>query len=344
VPRPIANPPNPWLSTHVEYAEDLGAPPDAKLEVYEDRSKSILSKNDSPDLGFRWSINPYRGCYHGCAYCYARPTHEYLGFGAGTDFERKIIVKLDAAELLRERFERPAWTGETLMFSGVTDCYQPLEAAYGLTRACLEVCAEYRNPVSIITKGALVRRDVDLLARLAREASASVALSLAFNDDELARAIEPWASPPSRRLAAIAALAEAGVDVGISLSPIIPGLNDDQIPAILGAAQAAGARWAFMTLLRLPGSVLPVFEQRIREAVPLRAAKVLHAIEDMSGGQRNRSGFGARMRGTGPRWAAIEAVFDTHRRRLGLAHASLEHSEDRPATFRRPRAQRELFE
>jgi DNA repair photolyase len=338
VPRPIANPPNPWESTHVEY---LGAPPDAKLEVFEDDSKSIVTHNDSPDLGFSWSVNPYRGCYHGCAYCYARTGHEYLGFGAGTDFERKIVVKRNAPALLREHFERRSWTGETLVFSGVTDCYQPLEAAYGLTRACLEVCLEYRNPVGVISKGALIRRDAELLGALAREATAAVALSIGSCDDELARKIEPWASPPSRRFEALAALADAGVNVGVSLAPIIPGLNDEQIPELLARAKEAGARWAFMTLLRLPGSVLPAFEQRLHEAVPLRAAKVMHAIEDMRGGQRNDSRFGSRMRGQGPRWAAIEAMFEAHRRRLGLAHSP---SEPPRATFRRPRAQRELFE
>lgn len=342
MPRPIANPPNPWVSTHVEY---LGAPPDAKLEVYEDHSKSIVSSNDSPDVGFRWSVNPYRGCYHGCAYCYARPGHEYLGFGAGTDFERKIVVKPAAPALLREHFERRSWTGEPVMFSGVTDCYQPLEASYRLTRGCLEVCLDYRNPVNVITKGALIRRDVDVLGELARTAAASAALSIGFCDDELARKIEPWASPPSRRLEALAALADAGVDVGISLSPIIPGLNDEQIPELLERAKQAGARWAFMILLRLPGAVLPVFEQRIHEAVPLRAGKILHAIEDMRGGKRNDARFGSRMRGQGPRWAAIEAVFEAHRRRLGLARSLTDSGENRPVTtFRRPRAQRELFE
>lgn len=339
MPRPVANPPNPWLTSHVEW---LGPPPDAMLEVFEEDAQSIVASNDSPDIPFRWSINPYRGCYHGCAYCYARPSHELLGFGAGTDFERKIVVKQNAAALLREKFESRTWTGEPLMFSGVTDCYQPLEAAYGLTRACLAVCLEYRNPVSVITKGALVRRDVELLARLEREAAASVTFSIPFADDELARAIEPWASAPSRRFETMKALADAGVPVGISVSPIIPGLNDEQIPELLAMAAQAGARWAFMVLLRLPGSVLPVFEQRLGEAVPLRMNKVLHSIEDMRSGRRNDARFGQRMIGRGPRWQAIEALFEAHRRRLGL-----DHSESTPlretTTFRRPRPQLELF-
>lgn len=340
MPRPVANPPNPWLSTHVEW---LGPPPDAKLEVFEEQAKSIVNHNDSPDIPFRWSINPYRGCYHGCAYCYARPGHEYLGFGAGTDFERKIVVKQNAAQLLRQRFETRSWTGEALMFSGVTDCYQPLEAAYGLTRACLELCVEYRNPASFITKGALVVRDAELLATLAREAAAGVTLSIGFTDDALARKIEPWASPPSRRFAAMRALADAGVPVGISVSPVIPGLNDEQIPELLATAKQAGASWAFLILLRLPGSVLPVFEQRLAEAAPLRAAKVFRALEDMRGGQRNDARFGSRMRGQGPRWQAIETMFEAQRRRLGLEDSSSTPVVQAPS-FRRPRAQRELFE
>lgn len=338
MPRPVANPPNPWLSSHVEW---LGAAPDAKLEVFEERARSIVSKNDSPDVGFRYAINPYRGCYHGCAYCYARPGHEQLGFGAGTDFERKIVAKTNAAELLRAHFERPSWRGEALMFSGVTDCYQPLEAAYALTRACLEVCRDYRNPVQIITKGALVRRDVELIAELSRRAGAGVTLSIPLVDDELARRIEPWASPPSRRLAAMRALADAGVPVGLSLSPVIPGLNDARIPDTLAAAREAGARWAFMILLRLPGAVRPVFEARLHETLPLRANKVLHGLEDLRGGRRNDPRFGARMRGQGPRWDAISTLFETHRRRLGLERPP--DLQPETSRFRRPRAQGELF-
>src|SRR5690606_5918133 len=177
--RPVANPPNPWSSSHTEL---LGMAPAADLRVYEEDAKSIVTENQSPDIPFRWSVNPYRGCFHGCAYCYARPTHQYLGFGAGTDFERTIIVKRNAAELLRAKLLRDSWRGETVVFSGVTDCYQPLEASYGLTRACLEVCAEFRQPVGIITKGALIERDIDLLAGLAQHGAASVFLSVPFAD------------------------------------------------------------------------------------------------------------------------------------------------------------------
>jgi DNA repair photolyase len=264
-------------------------------------------------------VNPYRGCFHGCAYCYARPTHEWLGFGAGTDFERRIVVKTNAPELLARAFARPRWRGETVAFSGVTDCYQPLEASYGLTRRCLEVALAARNPVGVITKGALVERDADLLAQLARGPGARVFLSIPFADDEDSRKIEPWAAAPSRRFAALERLASAGVPAGVGIAPAIPGLNDHQIPAILQRAKAAGAQRAFLILLRLPGSVGPVFEARLREAFPARADKVLHAIEELRGGRRNDPRFGSRMRGSGPRWDAIETLFRVTCRRLGLA-------------------------
>ena len=268
MPRPVANPPNPWLSTHVEYIDDI---PDARLEVFEEDARTILAENDSPDIPFRWGVNPYRGCYHGCAYCYARPTHEYLGWGAGTDFERKIIIKRNAPQLLRTAFLRRGWQGERIAFSGVTDCYQPLEAAYKLTRGCLEVCLEFRNPVHVITKSALVARDADLLARLSRDADAVAILSIPFADDETGRQIEPYASRITKRFAALEQLSAAGVRTAVAVAPVIPGLNDRHIPEILTRARACGATRAFMTMVRLTKSVLPVFEQRLTEAVPLRA-------------------------------------------------------------------------
>ncbi len=339
MPRPVANPPNPWLSTQVEYFEDV---PMAALEVFEEDARTIVNRNDSPDLPFVWSVNPYRGCYHGCAYCYARPTHEYLGWGAGTDFDRKIVVKRNAAALLRAAFEARNWKGEVLAFSGVTDCYQPLEAAYGLTRACLEVCLEYRNPVGIITKGALVARDTALLAELAAVAGCIVSISIPFADDEGGRAIEPFASTITKRFAALEQLSAAGLRTGVGISPVIPGLNDSQIPTILRRARACGAQHAFMTMLRLPGSVLPVFEERLAAAVPLRAAAVLSAIRDVRGGAMTRNDFGARMTGQGPRWQAIEQLFATTARRLGFA---IDESPLHPArtAFRIPSRQGSLF-
>ncbi len=339
MPRPLANPPNPWATEAIDWE---GEPPPAELEVFEEEARSILSENESPDVGFRWSINPYRGCYHGCAYCYARPTHQYLGFGAGTDFDRRIVVKVNAPELLREAFERRSWGGELIALSGNTDPYQPLEAHYRLTRRLLETCLAYRNPVGIITKGAVIRRDVDVLAALAREARCRVTLSIAFADDDTARALEPYASPVRKRFEALAALAQAGVCVGVSLGPIIPGVNDSTIPAVLERARDAGASYAFMILVRLPAEVLPVFDERLAAAMPLRHAKVMHAIRDMRGGRANDPRFVARMRGDGARWQVIEDLFRLHVDRLGLRRIT-DALEDLPTTFRRPRAQLDLF-
>ena len=337
--RPVSNPPNPWQTVHAEY---LGEPPEAELELYEEHARSIISENDSPDVGFRFSVNPYRGCFHSCGYCYARPTHQYLDWGAGTDFERKIVVKVNAPELLRRELSKPSWKGDTIVFSGVTDCYQPAEAVYGVTRKCLEICAEFRNPVGIVTKGALIRRDLDVLGVLAREAGATAYVSIPFADDAIARALEPNVGPPWQRFDTLAALSQAGVSTGVAIAPVIPGLSDSHIPKILARAHEAGARKAFITLLRLPAEVLPVFEDRLARAFPDRAAHVWSSIEQVRGGKRNESRFGARMEGRGPRWAAIETLFDVECRRLGF-----NAEDDRPRTsrFRRPRpAQGSLFE
>ena len=342
MPRRIDNPPNPWQAAHVEYLPELGdETPLATLSVYEEDARSIVAENDSPDVPFRYSVNPYRGCFHGCAYCYARPSHELLGFGAGTDFERRIVVKRNAAELLHARLSSPSWTGEMIAFSGVTDCYQPLEASYGLTRRMLEVCLAFRNPVGVITKGALVERDVDLLAALARDARATVYLSIPFADEGMARAIEPYAASIARRFHALRVLSDAGVRTGVSVSPVIPGLNDAQIPEVLTRARAAGAELAFMVMLRLPTAVRPVFTDRLRETMPLRAEHVLHAIRDVRGGELNRAEYGTRMHGEGPRWLAIESLFAAHHRKLGFVDASRFEHED--TTVRRPNAQLGLF-
>jgi DNA repair photolyase len=337
VVRPVSNPPNPWESVHAEW---LGEPPEARLEVFEEEARSILSENDSPDVGFRFSVNPYRGCFHGCAYCYSRPSHQYWGFGAGTDFERKIVVKKNAPELLRKELARRSWNGDTIAFSGNTDCYQPLEAAYGLTRRCLEVCADFRNPVAIITKGALVRRDVDLLVRMSRQTPVSVTVSIAFADDAVSRALEPGTSPPSQRFETLRILSDAGLRAGISVAPTIPGLNDSDIAELLERAREAGARFAFQTLLRLPAEVLPVFVECLREAFPDRARRVLHSIEEVRGGKMNESAFGKRMHGEGPRWDAIEALFEAQCRRLGL---NLRDEAEIASGFRRPNRQASLF-
>ncbi len=343
MPREIHNPPNRFFATECEYEE--GATPLAELTPLEERAKSILSANDSPDLGFRYSINPYRGCYHACAYCYARPTHSYLGYGAGTDFDRKIVVKINAPELLRQAFDKRSWRGETIVFSGNTDCYQPLEAKYGLTRSLLEICYAYRNPVGLITKGSVIRRDIELIAKLARDARCRVTVSIAFADDASARAIEPGASPISKRFETLRQLAEAGIPCGVSLAPVIPGLNDSHMPEILERAKDAGASHAFIVLLRLPLEVLPVFDERLQKAMPLRHAKVMNAIREMRGGKMYESEFKQRQIGHGERWKLIEQLFAMHVRRLGLNQGStvMERENDAPTTFRRPDEQMTLF-
>ncbi len=330
-PLPIANPVTRWAVTTLEYVDepdpdDPARPlaPSARLSVHEDATREILSRNDSPDLHFRWSINPYRGCFHACAYCYARPTHEYLGFGAGTDFDRKLVVKPEAATLLREAFARASWNGERIVFSGVTDCYQPLEATYRLTRACLEVCCEHRQPVGVITKSPLVERDLDLLVQLAERASVTVTVSVPFWDVDRARAIEPYVATPQRRMKTIERLARAGLEVGVNVAPIIPGLNDEEIGDILTAARDAGATHAGTVLLRLPLAVAPVFEERLRQALPLRADRVMRRIRETRGGKLYDAAFGTRGRGDGPYAEATFALFERTARRLGLRTSWME--------------------
>ena len=332
--RPVANPPNPFASTDTEYLD--GDAPGARLQVFEDHSRTLLSKNDSPDVGFNWSANPYRGCFHACAYCYARPTHEYLSMGAGTDFDRKIVIKPHAAELLRDAFEKGSWRGEVIVFSGVTDCYQPLEASYRLTRACLEVCAEYKNPVGIITKSPLVERDIDVLQALAKVTRVGVTVSIPFWDVANARAIEPYVATPERRVHTIEKLAKAGVRVGVNVAPIIPGLNDEDIPDVLRAAKGAGAEYAGRVLLRLPGAVKEVFEERLRAALPLRAERVLRRVRETRGGKMYDARFGTRGTGEGVYAEAIEALFESSARKLGLATGDVWPGESVPTTFARP--------
>jgi DNA repair photolyase len=338
--RAVDNPPNPWATSDVEYLD--GEAPRAALQVYEDHTRAILAHNDSPDVGFSWSVNPYRGCFHACAYCYARPSHEYLSFGAGTDFERRIVVKPNAPQLLRDAFDEPKWKGELVVFSGVTDCYQPLEASYRLTRGCLAVCAEYGNPAGIITKSPLVERDVDVLQDLARVASTRVMVSIPIWDEARARAIEPFVTTPARRVRTIERLARAGVPVGVMVAPIIPGLNDEDMGEVLRAAREAGAEHAGTVLLRLPGPVADVFESRLRASLPLRADRVLRRIRETRGGRMYDSRFGVRGRGEGPYAEAITALFEQTAARLGY-HTGDREDESVPLTFRRPRGQLALF-
>ena len=339
MPRPVSNPPNPWETAHVEW---LGPPPDVALEVFETEARSILSTNDSPDIPFTYSLNPYQGCYHGCAYCYARPSHQYLGFGAGTDFERKLIVKTNAPTLLQQAFARRSWSGEPIVFSGNTDCYQPLEASYQLTRQCLEVCLAHRNPIAIITKGGVIHRDIALIAELARQAAAHVYITIPFVDEATRRALEPYAAPIDKRFEALRRLSELGVATGLAIAPIIPGLNDAWIPELLARAKEAGARDAFMTLLRLPAEVKDVFFDRISATLhPKRVEKIRHALAELRGGALNDPRFSRRMRGEGKRWDMIEQLFTAHVRRLGLNRQEMPAGEK---TFRRPTRQLSLFE
>ncbi len=328
--RKVSNPPNPWEKIRVDW---VGPPPETALVVHHDASRTIIARNESPDVPFSYSVNPYRGCYHGCAYCYARPSHELLGFGAGTDFDRQIVVKPDAPALLAEAFEKRSWKGELVVFSGVTDCYQPIEASYGLTRACLEVCLTYRNPVTIITKSALIERDIDLLTALHEHAYCHVLVSIPFFNPQHARAIEPSVPSPSRRFKTIRTLTEAGISVSVNVAPIIPGLSDEEFPQILAAARDAGARCAGMILVRLPGSVAAVFEERVRAAFPHRAEKILHQIAACRGGKLQETRFGERMCGVGVHWQTIQRLFERVCDDLGYRPAPPVPS---PSPFRRP--------
>ncbi len=338
----VKNPPNPWLTNHHEW---IGEPPEARLEIFEETAtRSIITKNNSPDIPFDYSVNCYRGCTHACTYCFSRPTHEYLGFGAGTDFERKIVAKMRAAELLREEFMKKSWKGDVLVFSFTSDPYIPLEANYELTRKCLEVCLEFRNPVSLITKSALIRRDLDLISQLNEVTEVSVIFTIPFLDHDVNRAIEPFAPFPEARFKALKEFSDAGIRTGLSLAPIIPGLNEHEIPKLLEMGRDAGVRFAFINLLRLPGSVEPYFLDRIREHLPLRSQKIINRIMEVKGGVLNKSNFHDRMRGEGPYWEMIVQSFKLHARRLGLNQEERDEETRKRNSFRRPSAQGSLFE
>jgi DNA repair photolyase len=310
------NPPNRYETLHIDPDEAGGG--DDRTVYYRDASRSVLAENESPDVAFRLSLNPYRGCAHGCAYCYARPTHEYLGFSAGLDFERRIMVKEDAPALLRRALESPRWMPELVALSGNTDCYQPIERQLGITRRCLEVFADFRNPVGIVTKSALIVRDADLLGELARHGAAQVSCSVTTLDPELARRLEPRAPRPEKRLEAIAALAAAGVPVSLLIGPVIPGLNDAEIPRILAAGAAAGAVSAAWVLLRLPKPVDALFTRWLEEHVPERRDRVLHRIQDTRAGRLSDVAFGRRKRGQGVYAEQIAALFAAAARKQGL--------------------------
>ena len=333
-----SNPPNRFERQRVEIEEEF-RPVEAELpgvELIRDRSQSIVASNQSPDVPFDVSVNPYRGCSHSCPYCFARPFHEYLGYSAGLDFETKILFKPEAPALLRRALSAPGWQPKPLALSGVTDCYQPAEAKLGLTRGCLEVLAEFRNPAIVVTKGWLVVRDADLLAELAAHGAASVSISVTSLDRELQRILEPGASPPEKRLEAIETLARAGVPVGVLVAPVIPAINDHEIPAILEAVAAAGARFASKVMLRLPGAVAPLFEEWLERHFPERKVKVLAKVRAMRGGRLYDPRFGTRQTGEGVLADHTEALFALALRRHGLARRGPELST---AAFRRPGGQ-----
>jgi len=343
-----SNPANRFERLHVVADEELEAVPweDAGGRIathyLRDTSRSVITTNTSPDVGFEASLNPYRGCEHGCIYCYARPTHEYLGFSAGLDFESRILVKEDAPELLARELASPRWRPKVLALSGVTDPYQPIERKLELTRRCLAVLAQARNPVGVVTKSSLVARDADHLAELAAHGAAAVAVSVTTLDPELARRMEPRAPHPRERLKAISRLAEAGVPTMVMVAPVVPALTDHEIPRILEAAAEAGAEGAGYVMLRLPGAVPGLFGEWLESHFPERKEKVLNRVRDLRGGRLNDPRFGSRMKGEGPFAEQVKVLFRQSKRRYGLDRPRPELST---AAFRRPAgAQMGLFE
>jgi DNA repair photolyase len=311
--RHVDNPPNPYLKYDAEF---IGEPPVAKVEVFEETAtKSIITKNNSPDIGFTYSVNCYRGCIHACTYCFARSYHEYLGYGAGTDFETKIVAKINAPQLLKEELKRARRKTDWLSFSTTTDPYLPMEASYELTRKCLEVCRDFRVPVGIITKSPLVTRDIDILTKL----DVSVFFSIPFLTTEKSKPFEPYTPTPDARFRAMETLANESITVGIAIAPVILGYNDSDIPALLEKAKQHGARKAFMNLLHLDTeSIRSYFVSRLKEKLPTQSNKILHQLKREHGGQLYEHEFGKRMRGTTERWQMVKKLFELHHNRLGF--------------------------
>lgn len=316
------NPSNRFDHLHLEPdPEEDSVPGKPPMQFLRDGTETIITRNTSPDVGFTASLNPYRGCEHGCIYCYARPTHEYLGFSAGLDFESRIMVKENAPALLRRELSARKWQPEVLAMSGVTDPYQPVERKLQITRECLRVLEEFGNPISIITKNHLVTRDIDLLGAMSARQLAAVNLSVTSLNPKLTAILEPRTSRPELRLRAIQTLAEAGIPVNVMVAPIIPGLTDEEIPAILQAAATAGARTAAFTLVRLPYAVAPLFEDWLERHFPTRKKKILDRIRDIRGGKLNDPNFGSRMRGERIFAEQISQLFKVSARRAGLNQA-----------------------
>ncbi len=324
----------------VDVPLDDDEPPSPKTQFIPDHTKTIVARNQSPDVGFEVSINPYRGCEHGCIYCFARPTHEYLGFSAGLDFESKIVVKHEAPRLLEAELSSPKWKPQMLMMSGVTDCYQPAERKFRLTRGCLEVLAKFRNPVGILTKNRLVTRDIDVLSELAKHQAVAVNLSVTSLDPELQRILEPRTSAPAARLDAVSQLRSAGIPVGVMVAPIIPGINDHEIPAIVEACGKAGAQYAGHVILRLPWAVAPLFEHWLDEHFPERKQKVLDRVRQTRGGNRLYDArWRKRQTGEGIFAEQIANLFEVSCRRAGFG----ERPKLSIANFRRPNEQLKLW-
>jgi DNA repair photolyase len=329
------NPANRFEKIHLEPDEDWNPEENGpvRTQYLRDTTQTFINYNNSPDVGFEASINPYRGCEHGCIYCFARPTHEYLGFSAGLDFESRIMVKEDGPELLRKELSARKWKPQTIVMSGVTDCYQPIERKLRLTRRCLEVLAEFRNPVAIITKNHLVTRDIDFLGELARHNAAAVNVSITTLDATLTPRLEPRASLPEFRLAAVRELSAAGIPVNVMVAPVIPAITDHEMPDIIQAAAEAGAVSVGFVPVRLPWAVAPLFENWLTRHFPDRKEKVLNRIREMRGGKLNDPNFGSRMRGQGIHAEQIGRVFDIACRRAGLPKRNVELST---ASFRVP--------
>lgn len=315
--------------------DDFLRPRSVATAILEDTSRTILNHVDSPDMGFAWTVNPYRGCEHGCIYCYARPGHEYLGMSSGIDFETKIMAKHDAPQLLQRALAKRTWQAEPIVFAGVTDVYQPIEAQLQLTRKCLEVCLDFRQPVSIITKSKLILRDVDIIAEMAKLNLVHAAISLTTLDNRLASAMEPRASSPRARLDAIRALSKLGVPTTVMTAPIIPGLNDHELPALLREASRAGATCAGYVLLRLPHQIKTIFLEWLQRNFPQRAAKVEALVRDTRDGELYNAAFFERTRGTGPFAEQIATTFRMFARKYKLANRLPPHER---ALFRVPAA------
>ncbi len=304
-----------------------------ETKFFVDASKTVLAKNDSPDIPFTYSLNPYRGCEHGCIYCYARPSHEYLGFSSGLDFETKIMVKRDAPELLRAHFMKKSWEPQVVALAGNTDCYQPAERRLGITRKCLDVFLEFRNPVGIVTKNFLITRDIDILAEMAKLNLVSVFLSVTSLNQDLTRKMEPRTSSPAKKLEAIETLSKHSIPVGVLVAPVIPGLTDEEIPSILRETAERGARFASLQMLRLPFAVKDLFVDWIRREYPDRENRIVSRLKQVRGGKMSSYEFGERMRGSGETANAIHQLFRASCKKYQLNEGELELSTDK---FRRP--------